>query len=317
MLRCGRGKCNGEETGVLRRNQYDMAVVGGGPAGLSAAWHGALRGLSVILFEAELQPGGQVSTVARVQGVPGVALSGPEYATALLADARSAGARFSTAAVTDIATAHEGFVLRHGEDFTLARNVVLATGGRARMLGVPGEVELAGRGVAHCATCDGPLCRGRDVAVVGGGDAALQEALVLSNYAKSVTVIVRGRVRAQRHYLAQAETRSNLHFAWDTQVSAIRGAAGVEVLDLRHADGSTSQMPCFALFAKIGSEPNSSLVAALADRDAGGAVLTDASMQTRTPGLFAVGGVRSGYDGDIVDASAEGAAAARRVWRGS
>lgn len=299
--------------GLLRRNRYDLVVVGGGTAGLTAAWHAAQRGLSVLLAEAALQPGGQVATVGRIEGMPGVSLSGPDFVISLLADARKAGTRLLTQEISAIETSYDGFVLRHADGFVLARHVLLATGGRPRRLGILGEAEFEGRGVAHCATCDGPLCRGRDAVVVGGGDAALQEALLLSAYAETVTVVVRGKARARRHYLERAETRANLHFAWDTEVAAIKGAAGVETLTLRHRDGGTSDIACFSVFPKIGCVPNTGAAGELVSRNVSGQILTDDNLETRTPGLFAAGAVRTGFGGDLIDAAAEGALAARIV----
>lgn len=297
----------------LRRNRYDVAVVGAGCAGMTAAWHAAMRGMSVLLAECEVQPGGQVATVGRVEGMPGVASSGPDFSVELLAQARKAGARLLTAGITAIEQAHDGFTLRHEGGFGLARAVVVATGGRARALGVPGETELQGRGVGHCAACDGPLCRGRDVVVVGGGDGALQEAILLSGYARTVTVLVRGRPRARRHYLGQAETCANLRFVWNATVTRIGGKDGVEAVVFRHADGREEELACYAIFPKIGWQPRSGIVATMADLAAGGEIVTDARFETRTPGLFAIGSVRSGYGGDLIDAAAEGAAAARIV----
>jgi thioredoxin reductase (NADPH) len=298
---------------MLRRNRYDLAVVGGGVAGLTAAWHAGMRGLSVLLAESSLQPGGQIATAGRISGIPGVALSGTDLATALVTDGSKAGARLQTQAITSIESGHDGFVLRADEDFSLAHNVVLATGGSPRRLDVPGEAEFEGRGVAHCATCDGPLCRGRDVVVVGGGDAALQEALLLSTYARAVTVVVRGLPRARRQYLAQAEKQANLHFVWGAEPVALRGSAGVEKILLRHADGRERGLDCFAVFAKIGCIPASAIAGALVDRVQTGHVVTDACLETRTGGLFAVGAVRAGYGGDLVDAAADGALVARMV----
>jgi thioredoxin reductase (NADPH) len=299
--------------GLLRRNRYDLVVIGGGTAGLTAAWHAAMRGISVLLVEQSLQPGGQIATVGRVEGLPGVAMTGPDFAISLLTECRKAGVRVLMQRISSVETAYDGFTLRHEDGFIAARNVVLAGGGEARRLGVTGETELEGRGVAHCASCDGPLCRGHDVVVVGGGDAALQEALLLSAYARMVTLVVRGQSRARRHYLEQAGMKPNLRFMWNAQVAGIGGKTGVESVLLRHADGRESELECFSVFPKIGSNPNSAVAGDLVERTPSGHIRTDANLETRTAGLFAVGAVRSGFGGDLVDAAAEGASAARVV----
>ena len=299
--------------GLLRRNQYDIAIIGAGAAGMTAAWHASQRGLSTALFEANLQPGGQVATVGQIESMPGVALSGPEFSAALLSSARKAGTIFLPEEVLAVEEAHGGFILRHDSGFTLARQVVLASGGTPRKLGVPGETQFEGRGVAHCATCDGPLCRGRDVVVVGGGDAALQEALLLANYARLVTVVVRGQPRARRHFLDEAERLQNLKFVWNSTITEIVGTDGVEGVRLRHKDGTECEEQCFAVFVKVGCIPNTAVVKSLVDVDALGFVCVDPFLQTRTKGLFAVGAVRTNYPGDLVGAAADGARVARAI----
>lgn len=315
MLLSGGVKCNALGGGVagLKRNRYELVVVGGGVAGLTAAWHAAMRGLSVAVVEPALTPGGQIATVGRIEGMPVAAMSGSEFAISLLAEARAAGARLLAEEITEVEPAHGGFLLRHDERFTLAHTVLLATGGAPRRLDVEGGAEFEGRGIAHCASCDGPLCRDRDVVVVGGGDAALQEALLLSGHARSVTVVVRGRPRARKSYLDRAGMRPNLHFAWDSTVVAIRGRAGVETVRLRHADGGERDVACFAVFPKIGCTINSGVAGHLVRREQTGAICTDALLETHTRGLFAAGAVRDTFGGDLIDAAAEGAQVARIV----
>jgi len=298
-------------TGMLRHGRYDLVVIGGGITGLTAAWHAAGRGLSVLVFEGAPQFGGQIATVARVEGVPpGNAISGPDFSATLYTAARDAGTRFSPDTVEAIVQDSAGLTVRYADGFALARAVLLATGGTARRLGIAGETALEGRGVSHCAACDGPLCRGRDVMVIGGGDAALQEALVLADFANTVTVVVRGQARARRGYLERAETRPNLRFMWEWQVAELCGDNGLETVRLRNANGDETEMACFSIFPKIGADPNSGLAHGLCSLAPDGSIITNSMFETDLRGLFAAGAVRSGYGGDAVMAASEGASAA-------
>lgn len=298
----------------LRQNRYDVCVVGGGVAGLTAAWHAARHGLTVVLVEGSGQYGGQVATTPEIDGCPpGGRMTGVDFALGLHGAAEGAGVAFVLEEVSGIETDFGGFVLRLPARKLLARSVILATGARRRKLGVKGEDALEGRGISHCAACDGPLYRDKDVVVVGGGNAALQQAVHLAALARSVTLLVRGGLRARRWYVDRAEACPNLRFRWSSTVAEIIGGTGVEGVLVETGNGERQTLSCHGVFPFIGSEPDTNLAANLVRRDGTGAVLTGADLGTDLPGFFAVGAVRSGYGGEIVDAASDGARAAKAV----
>jgi thioredoxin reductase (NADPH) len=187
-----------------------------------------------------------------------------------------------------------------------ARNVVVASGARLKRLGVPGEMEFEGRGVSQCADCDGPMYQNEEVIVVGGGDSALQEALVLANYASRVRLVHRrDAFSGSPHFAAQVKANEKISVIWNATVDAISGAQMVEKARLKHADGRTEEVPCAGVFAYIGLEPSVDFLPASIERDEAGQVKTDGNFQTSVPGVYAIGAVRSGYEGTLDHAIAE------------
>lgn len=294
----------------------EVAVIGGGLAGLSAARHAARLGRLVTLFESSPMFGGQVATVDAVDGlsVPGK-LSGQDLAIHLLQQARKAAVQIVE---SGIAKLESGVRLtltdEHGATY-YPDAIIVASGASLRRLGVPGEEEFVGRGVSRCATCDGGFFRGQDVVVVGGGDSAVQEALVLAKTARRVIMVCRSPLKAKRDYIDRIAARENVQFAWDSEVSEILGddaVAGVRVRNVK--DGTESRIECAGLFPFIGVAPNaqfapSSLLAAT------GHFQTNPDLATSDARVFAVGAVRAGYGGNIVEAMAEGVTAAEAVAR--
>jgi thioredoxin reductase (NADPH) len=201
-----------------------------------------------------------------------------------------------------------------------ARAVIVASGARLKRLGVAGETEFEHRGVAQCADCDGPMYKDEEVVVVGGGDSALQEALVLANYCKRVHLVHRGtKLRAQQHLVDAVAARSNIEPVWNTAVEEILGEkmlSKVRVRDL--GDGKTREIPCSGFFAYPGLAPNSEFLPPELERDADGRAVTMESLQTSLSGVFAIGAVRAGCGGLLTDAIADGqkAAAAARAHLG-
>ena len=290
-------------------------MIGGGIAGLTAALHGVRRGLSTVLLEAEMLFGGQVATVASVEGLPlAQPCSGVDLATSMVEALRAGGATLVPEAATAVTDCVPALQVATATQTLRARNVVVATGCRPRLLNVPGETELRGRGVSHCATCDGPLFRGEEVVVAGGGDAALQEALTLAAMCGRVSIVARGRLRARRAYVEQTTATANIRFIWDNVIDAILGADRVTAVRLRNIkSGETSDIACAGVFAYLGGIPNSEILPSSVARDVAGFVVTDPTFRTGATGIHAIGAVRSGYCGELVSAAGEAASVVRTI----
>jgi thioredoxin reductase (NADPH) len=303
-------------TAFQRQKGFDLLVLGGGIAGLTAAWQAARQGVSVALLEAGPLFGGQVATLGAVDDYPGAAPPGADLAAELIEAARRAGAAIEEEAATAIAVGDGGLLHVQTARWLLkAHAVALATGARLRKLEVPGAAEFDGRGLSHCATCDGPILKGRDAVVAGGGDAALQAAIQLAQGCRGVTVVVRGRLRAQQAYIDAAARCANLRFVWDAEVVAVLGGdAGLEAVRVRNAKtGETRDIACYGFFPLIGVAPAGELAANLARFTRNGHVRVDKDLQAATPGLYAIGAVREGFGGSLVSAAGDGAAVARQV----
>jgi thioredoxin reductase (NADPH) len=298
------------------KNMCEVAVIGGGLAGLSAARHAARLGRLVTLFESTGLYGGQVATIDEVDGllVPGK-FSGQDLAIHVLQDARKAGVQVVEVGVAKIESGKRLQLIDQENKTYYPEAVIIASGASLRKLGVPHEEEFAGRGVSRCATCDGPFFRGQDVVVVGGGDAAVQEALVLAKTSKRVIMACRSPLKAKRDYIDKVAARENVSFIWDSEVSAILGQDGVSGVRLRNVrDGTSSEVECAGLFPFIGVAPNTGFVPASLLTTTGH-IKTGASFATSDPRVFAVGAVRADYGGNVVEAMAEGVGAAEAAAR--
>lgn len=293
---------------------YDLAVIGGGPAGLTAALYAARAGLRTVLFEAGL-PGGQAALTDVIENYPGFpqGVNGAQLMEQFLQQATRFGAEIRLEEVRRVAlgTATKLVVTARGE--YQARAVVLATGARQGRLGVPGEEEFLGRGVSFCATCDGAFFREKKVAVVGGGDAAVEEALFLTRFAREVILIHRrDHLRAAHILQERAMANEKIRFYWKTVVERVLGKGKVEALALRQVEtGETFEEPVDGLFVFVGTVPNTDLVreegVAL---DAQGYVITDAELGTSVTGVFAAGDVRAKKVRQVATAVGDGAEAA-------
>jgi thioredoxin reductase (NADPH) len=290
------------------KNLCEIAVIGGGLAGLAAARHAARLGRLVTLFESSGMWGGQVATVDHIDGlpIPGE-FSGQSLAIPMLEEAQKVGIRVVEASVDQL-KAGERLVLTDGEGADhFPEAVIIASGASLRRLGVPGEEQFTGRGVSRCASCDGGFFRGMDVAVIGSGDAAVHEALVLARTSARVHMICRGPLKAKREYINRLDSRDNVIFHWDSEVTAIEGANKVSGLALRHVkSGAVSQLACTGVFPFIGVEPNTGFLPAAMRDAAGYATSSD-------PRLFAIGAVRADYGGQAAQAMAEGISAAENA----
>jgi len=293
------------------KNVCEVAVIGGGLAGLSAARRAARLGRMVTLFEGGGLFGGLVATIDEVDGlpIPGK-FSGQDLAMHLLEDARKASAQVVESAVARIDLEQRLTVTDQQSKSYHPEAIIIASGASPRKLGVPGEEEFFGRGVSRCATCDGGFFRGQDVVVVGGGDGAAQEALVLARTSRRVIMVCRSPLRARRDYIDKLASRENVSFVWDSEVSAILGDGGVSGVRLRNVkNGTNSDLECAGLFPFIGGTPNTGFVPPAlltATRHIG----TNPALATPDSRVFAAGAVRADYGGDIVQAMAEGVGAA-------
>lgn len=286
---------------------HDLLVIGAGITGLHAARHAAGAGLKVMIVESLLY-GGLVTNVNELDGA--FEGSGVDLAATLMHEAKKAGAGYATDGIQSIARDGDAFAMRGDSGAYRAKAVVIASGAKLRKLGVPGEDDFEGAGVSSCADCDGPFYDGLEVVVVGGGDSAVQEAAVLAGYAKHVHVVHRGTAfRAQAHLIAALAGKANVTLHWNARVEEVYGESAVEGVRLKEGD-AVRELPCAGIFAYVGLEPNSACAPTDVARDATGALVTDASLQTAVPGLFAAGAVRAGYSGLLKDAAAEGIAAA-------
>ena len=279
---------------------YDLIVIGEGIAGLTCANEAARAGLKVATFESNLF-GGLVININELEGYPeGRQTSGAEFASELMEANAGLNVASVQEAVTAIAPSGGGFDVKTAGATHQARQVVVASGARMKKLGVPGEAEFEGRGVSQCADCDGPMFQDEEVAVVGGGDSALQEALVLARYCGKVHLLHRGeRFRAQPHFVEQGvrdrrRSPSCGKPPW-TRSSAARWSRKYASAARRTAQ--TQELPCAGVFACIGLEPNSEYLSPEVRRDERGFVVTGDALETSVPGIWAIGAVRSGYSG--------------------
>lgn len=298
-----------------RRDVWDLALIGGGIAGLTAAWHAMRRGLSVVLFEPAPGYGGQIATVNRLDDWPATApVSGVELAASLASQLRPEVVEPVQEKVSAVRVEGELLRIDSASHSARSRRVIAASGAALRTLGVPGEEALRGKGVSQCADCDGGFFRGQDVVVVGGGDSALQEALILAELCRSVTIVARSRLKARAAYVERAAGKTNVRFVWDCEIEAVLGDAGVTGVRLRNAkSGARSELPCAGVFPFVGVAVDTSYLPRRVERTDEGRVLTDSLMRATLPGVFAVGAVRAGYGGDLVNATGDAALAVGMV----
>lgn len=283
---------------------HDVVVIGAGAAGLAAVRQALKAGLSAAWLEAQMF-GGLILNVNKLDGA--IQGSGAELASTWMAEAMEAGGENLEAVASGIERAGDGWVVTSDAGRHRARAVIVATGAALKMLGVPGEAELEHKGVSHCADCDGPMFQGQDVVVVGGGDSALQSALVLAQFCGAVHLVHRGAAfRAKPHLVERVLAAANIQVHWNSTASEVLGSAGVQ-----GARVNGEVLPCSGFFAFVGLAPASEVVPAEVARDARGAVVTSADYETSLPGVFAAGAVRAGCGGMLEDAVAEGEAAAR------
>ncbi len=293
---------------------WDLIIVGAGGAGLSAAQYGARGNLRTLVLE-EVSSGGQALLIEGLENYPGFPdpINGYDFTQKFEEQARKFGAEFQTAMVTAIRKEDGHFRVQTDQGELSAFAVILATGAAHRTLGVPGEAELAGHGVSYCATCDGPFFKQKRMLVVGGGDAACDEAMYLSHLASQVLMIHRrDRFRAQKALASRVLSNPKIEVRFNTELVRIEGAPAVQKVLLReNTSGREYEESVAAVFVFIGSDPKNALVRELGVKlDDVGYVETNQRMETGVEGLYAVGDVRASPFRQLVVAAAEGAIAA-------
>ncbi len=292
--------------------EYDIVIIGGGPAGLAAGLYSA-RGMHRTLLLEKGVIGGQIALTELVENYPGVpTVNGFDLAQTMLKQSESYGMETEYSAVSGLAHEGEKWLVKTNAGSILAKAVIVTSGAEYNRLSVPGEERLTGKGVSYCATCDAAFFKGQEVAVVGGGDAAMDEGLFTTRYADKVTVIHRrDELRASRILQERAFANPKMGFRWNTVVEEVRGDGQVSGVKLRDVvTGAISEMPLSAVFVFIGQHPNTDFLTGLIKMDAGKHAIVDEWMRTDQPGLFAAGDVRQNSARQVASSVGDGVTAA-------
>ncbi len=299
-------------TGVDAMDKYDVVVVGAGPAGLTAGIYAGRARLRTLILEA-MMPGGQVVVTSHIENYPGVGpTTGTELIASMAEQVKSFGAEMKTAEASGIEAKGDGFLVTAGSQAFETRTVILATGTAYKKLGVPGENEFLGRGVSYCATCDGPFYKDQEIAVVGGGDSALQEALYLTTFAKRVYLIHRrDEFRAVPVLQERVAANDQIECFCSCVVERINGTGGVESIDIKNVKtGETRTHKVSGVFLFVGLVPKTELCQDIVDTGPDGFIITDNEMKTNVRGVLAAGDCREKLLRQISTAVGDGATAA-------
>lgn len=289
---------------------YDLIIIGGGPAGLTAGIYAVRYGLDTVILEKNVLPG-QIAATDLVENYTGfTAISGPELMQRFKEHAEIAGVKIESADVYSVRSESGKKVVMTDSGDLEAKSVIIATGANPKKLGVPGENELMGRGVSYCATCDAPFYKGKTVMVVGGGESALTDALILSNIAKKVYIVHRrDKFRASKILQQRVSKKDNIEIVWDTVPEKIEGNTGVENAVLRNV--KTEQvysMHVDGVFVYVGIHPNTEFVNV--KKNGSGFIVTNEKLETSLAGIYAAGDCRDTPIWQVVTAVADGAIAA-------
>lgn len=292
---------------------YDVIIIGGGPAGLTAGLYTSRAGLKTFLLETYV-PSGQAVVTDRIENYPGFpeGINGFELIDRFKRQAQQFGLEIEMSKVSEIRKAKEGWnVATEGKEYTTLA-VIIATGAKPKELGIPGEKELLGKGVSYCATCDGALFKDKDIVVIGGGDTAIEEALFLTKFAKKLTIIHRrNRLRAAKVLQERVLASEKIEIIWDSTATEILGderAGGIKVKNIKTQEKSTIQ--CDGIFIFVGLVPNTGFLRKLVKLDKDGYIVANPNMETSKKGIFACGDCTKKLLRQVVTACGDGATAA-------
>ncbi len=296
-----------------KKELYEIVIIGGGPAGLTAGIYGSRSKRDTLIIE-KLLPGGQVGLTDLVENYPGFpeGIDGPDLVKRMEEQAKRFGAEILTDEIIDISLAGDIKEIVGRSNVYKAKTVIIASGAEPRKLGVPGEKEFTGKGVSYCATCDGAFFEGQEIAVVGGGDTAVQEAIYLTQFAKKVTIIHRrDKLRASKILQERAFKNEKIEFLWNSIVTEIMGSKRVEKIKIKNVKTQEeSVIEKSGIFIYIGLVPNTDYLKGKIKLSEDGYIITDENMKTDIEGVYAAGDIRKKNLRQIVTAVADGAQAA-------
>ena len=303
---------------MTEQHRYDVVIIGGGPAGLTAGLYASRARLDTLLIERGLF-GGQITTSEHVENFPGFpqGLSGMELGQLMTEQSTKYGLKTITAEAKGLVTRTGQHIVKTSEGDFMTKTVIIAGGSQRQKLGVPGEEEFIGKGVSYCATCDGAFFQDMPVAIVGGGDAAISEALHLAKFASKVTLIHRrNELRATRILQERAFAEPKLQFLWETTVEAVEGEQFVKKLKINHVKtGAKSDLEVAGVFVSIGFKPDTEYLRTILPLDSIGHIITNEKMETEVSGILAAGDIRHNSARQVVTAAGDGATAAINVER--
>jgi len=294
-------------------NTYDVIIIGGGPAGLSAGLYTSRARLKTLLIEKAIV-GGQITNAERVENYPGFpdGISGFELGELMRRQAESFGLEINYAEALGIELRGSEKVVKTSDGDYIGRAVIVAGGATLQRLGVPGEEKLTGKGVSYCATCDGPFFKDRVVAAVGGGDSAVEEGLLLTRFASRVIVIHRrDQLRASKILQERAFANKKMEFLWDSVVEDIQGENKITTIKIRNVKtGQTTALEVSAVFIYVGQRPNTDYLKGLVPLDEKGCIIINERMETQIKGIFAAGDIRQNSPRQVITAAGDGVTAA-------
>lgn len=297
---------------------YDVIIIGGGPAGLSAGIYASRAKLKTLIIERSME-GGQIVNTMDVENYPGIpeGQTGMELAMRMTEQCKYFGTEFVSDEVLEVKLAGKVKLVKGEKEEYLGKTIIIATGAKSRKMGVPGEEEFASRGISYCATCDAAFYQDADVYVIGGGDAAVEESMFIAKFAKNVYVVHRrDALRAAKSIQEKAFAYENIHFIWDTVVEEVKGDKVANEIVLKNvktgeltSHKAGGDVPAIGIFVYIGYTPETKLYEGVLDLK-GGYIVTDENMQTNIKGVYAAGDIRAKSVRQVVTAVSEGAIAA-------